>query len=172
MHINGVDDSERGPYFWKFNSALVNDKDYRDLLDENIKNWLEEYKEVDDKRVLWDLIKYKIRQSTIKYSKTKARIRKAKISELEEKLQSCSEKCDRDPSKESVKELECLQAEYDELYDYITQGAILRSRANWYEKGEKNNKYFLNLEKSNKKKSCVRKIATSEGTITTNPKKL
>ena len=137
LHINGVDDSERCPYFLKFNSALVNDQDYRDLLDENIKNWLEEYKEVDDKRVLSDLIKYKIRQSTTKYSKTKARIRKAKISELEEKLQSCSEKCDRDPSKESVEELECLQAEYDELYDYITQGAIVRSRANWYEKGKK-----------------------------------
>ena len=52
---------------------------------------------------------------------------------------------------------------------YITQGAIVRSRANWYEKGEKNNKYFLNLEKSNKKKSCVQKIVTSDGTITANP---
>ena len=40
--INGVDDSERGPSFWKFNSTLVNDSDYRFLLDENIKNWLEE----------------------------------------------------------------------------------------------------------------------------------
>ena len=44
--INGVDDSERGPSFWKFNSSLVNDSDYRFLLDENIKNWLEEFKEI------------------------------------------------------------------------------------------------------------------------------
>ena len=35
---------------------------------------------------------------------------------------------------------------------------------------KKNNKYFLNLEKSNKKKSCVRNIVTSDGTITANPK--
>ena len=55
---------------------------------------------------------------------------------------------------------------YDELYDYITQGAIIRSRATWYEKGEKNNKYFLNLAKSNKKKSCARKIFTSDETLT------
>ena len=54
--------------------------------------------------------------------------------------------------------------------DYITQGTIIRSRANWYEKGEKNNKYFLNLEKSNKKKSCVRNIVSGDGTITANPK--
>ena len=31
-------------------------------------------------------------------------------------------------------------------------------------------KYFLNLEKSNKKKSCVRNIVTGDGTITANPK--
>ena len=66
--------------------------------------------------------------------------------------------------------MECLQAEYDQLYDYITQGAIVRSRATWYEKGEKNNKYFLNLEKSNKNKSCLRKILKSDGTIAVDPK--
>ena len=48
-----------GPSFWKFNSTLVNDSNYRDLLDENIKNWLEEFKEVVDKRVLWDLLNIK-----------------------------------------------------------------------------------------------------------------
>ena len=52
----------------------------------------------------------------------------------------------------------------------ITQGAIIRPRATWYEKGEKNNKYFMNLEKSNKKKSCVRKIFTSDETLKINPK--
>ena len=163
-------DGERGPRFWKFNSTLVNDIDYRFLLDENIKKWLEEFKEVVDKRVLWDLLKYKIRQFTIKYSKEKAHSRKAKVKDLEEKLQNCTKNCEDDPSKENVQELECLQAEYDDLYDYITQGAIIRSRANWYEKGEKNNKYFFNLEKSNKKKSCVRNIVTGDGTTTTNPK--
>ena len=168
--INGVDDSERGPSFWKFNSTLVNDSDYRFLLDENIKNWLEEFKEVVDKRVLWDLLKYKIRQLMIKYSKEKAHSRKAKIKDLEEKLQNCTKNCENDPSKENIEELECLQAQHNDLYGYITQGAIIRSRANWYEKGEKNNKYFLNLEKSNKKKSCVRSIVTGDGTITVNPK--
>ena len=46
----------------------------------------------------------------------------------------------------------------------------IRSRTTWYEKGEKNNKYFLNLEKSNKKMSCIRKTFTSDETLTVNPK--
>ena len=54
-------------------------------------------------------------------------------------------------------------------FDYTIQGTIIRSRATWYEKGEKNTKYFLNMEKSNKKRSCVRKILTNDDTLTTNP---
>ena len=57
----------------------MNDSDYRFLLVENIKNWLREFEEVVDKRVLWDLLKYKIRQLTIKYSKEKAHSRRAKV---------------------------------------------------------------------------------------------
>ena len=57
LSINGIDDSKRGPSFWKFNCSLVNDNNYCDLLDTNIKSWLEEFKDVVDKRVLWDLLK-------------------------------------------------------------------------------------------------------------------
>ena len=32
-----------------------------------------------------------------------------------------------------------VSLEYDTMYDYITQGAIIRSRATWYEFGERNN---------------------------------
>ena len=34
------------------------------------------------------------------------------------------------------------------------------------------NKYFLNLEKSNKEKTCLRKILKSNGTIVVNPKSI
>ena len=154
--------------FGNLTLLLLMTKMYCNLLRSEYKNWLEEFKEVNDKRVLWDLIKYKIRQRTIIYSKAKARKKREKVKHLEESLRDCTTKCDNNPSKE----LECLQAEYDQLYDYITQGAIIRSRATWYELGKKNNKYFLNLEKSNKKKSSVRKIFTRDGKLTNNPKKI
>ena len=53
--------------------------------------------------------------------------------------------------------------EYEKEYDYIVRGSIIRSRATWYEHGERNTKYFLNLENSNKKKSCIRKLLISDG---------
>ena len=40
LSINGIDDSKRGPSFWKFNCSLVNDNNYCDVLDTNIKSML------------------------------------------------------------------------------------------------------------------------------------
>ena len=100
-------------------------------------NWLEEFKDVQDKHVLWDLIKYKLRQQTITYSKGKARERRAKLQKVEDKLKECTEKCDIDPNSRNLELLECLQTEYDQLYGYITQGAIICSRTTWYEMSEK-----------------------------------
>ena len=48
--------------------------------------------------------------------KTKARNRTAKVNELEEKLHNCTKTCDNDPSRRNVEDLECLQAEEDQLY--------------------------------------------------------
>ena len=107
LSINGLDDLQKGPNFSKFNSNLVNDSAYCELLTTEYANWLEEFKEVQDKRVLWDLIKYKIKQQTIRYSKTKARERRAKLPNLEEGLKECAEKCDSDPKTKILKELEC-----------------------------------------------------------------
>ena len=71
-----------------------------------------------------------------------AQSRKAKVKELEDKLQNCTKNYKNNLSKENVEELDCLQAEYNDLYDYITQAAIVCSHASWYEKGEKVTSYF------------------------------
>ena len=50
--------------------------------------------------------------------------------------------------------------------------AIIRSRARWYEFGEKSNKYFLSLETSRKSKSVVRKVFSKDGFLNTDPRKI
>ena len=71
LSINGLDDPEKGPNFWKFNSNLVNDSAYCELLTSEYANWLEEFKEVQDKRVSWDLIKYSKQSDTAKLKPVK-----------------------------------------------------------------------------------------------------
>lgn len=64
------------------------------------------------------------------------------MSELEGKLKHCRLLCDQDPSTENINRLEILKTEHDLWYEHMAQGALIRSRANWYEQGEKSNKYF------------------------------
>ena len=53
----------------------VQHKDYLTLINSRYEVWVEEFKDIHDPRLFWDLIKYKIRKDTISYSKCKARER-------------------------------------------------------------------------------------------------
>ena len=106
LHFNSIDKPKQGPSFWKFNVSLVNDDDFVTLINENVPLLLEEFKDVRDKRLLWDLIKYRIRQSTIKYSKEKARERRRKIPDIEVSLKISEERCSSSPAPER-KSLNC-----------------------------------------------------------------
>ena len=99
------------------------------------------------------------------------RERRATLTSLERKIKDCQIACDKNPSSKNLNDLEILQTDYDRVYEFIAQGAIVRSRATWYEYGEKSNKYFLNLENSRKKKSCI-KLNTENDKSTTNPKEI
>ena len=52
--------------------------------------------------------------------------------------------------------------ELDVIHNHITDGIILKSKAQSYEEDEKSTKYFLFLEKSNKAKTRIRKILRCE----------
>ena len=134
--FNGTEE----PSHRKFNSNLTKDEEYIKLITDSVPIWIEEFKDVNGKRVLWDLIKYRIRQVSMKYSKEKARLRKAKILEIEKSLTLYQEKCAAYPSTENFEQLEILKSKYDAHFDYLAKGAIIRSRASWYEKGVKNTK--------------------------------
>ena len=168
--FNGIEEQRHGLSHWKFNSNLTKDEEYLKLITDSVPVWIEEFKDVNDKRVLWDLIKYRIRQVSMRYSKEKARLRRVKILEIETSLTFYQEKCSADPSTENFEQLEILKSKYDAHFDYLSKGAIIRSRASWYEKGEKNTKYFLSLESHKKAKSCVRKVFTKNGTLSSDPK--
>ena len=146
LSFRSIKNQKTGPSYWKFNSSLVDDPDYVNLINMQYPQWIEEFKEVDDKRVLWDVIKYKIRQETMGYSKVKAKQRRQALDNAEKQIKQTEEKVDLNPTAENVALLEICKTNYEKAYEYITKGSILRSRVRWYEEGEKNTKYFLNLE--------------------------
>ena len=55
-------------------------------------------------------------------------------------LQTGEEQCSKCPSDENFEQLENFQIEYDNIYEDLAKGSIIRSKATWYEKGERRNK--------------------------------
>ena len=138
--LNSLEKQSHGPSYWKFNSSLLEDSSYIELISLKYSEWLDEFKEVTDKRVLWDLIKYRVRSCTMKYSKGKAKEGRTRLAEAEKNVKRYELICDNDPSQNNVNNLEVAKQEYELLHDYIVRGCIVRSRINWYENGEKNSK--------------------------------
>ena len=64
------------------------------------------------------------------------------------------------------------KSEWEDLESNKTQGIILRSKAKWAEDGEKNTKFFLNLEKRNYNRKYIKKLKTRNNTELTNPNEI
>ena len=137
LEINSLKDQQRGPSFWKFNNSLSEDPVYYQCLRDGFPKWLDEINYCDDLRVKWDWTKYKIREESISYSKSKAKERRKKMQDIERKLKFCEEKIAETPTQENLANLESAKVEYENEYNYIVRGSMIRSRTTWLEQGEK-----------------------------------
>ena len=106
----------------------------------------------------------KVRQTSIAYSKNKAKQFREKMKNLENEVSLLEQNlfCNYDQYQLKKKQLE-------ECYDKVTEGILIRSRVQCYEYGEKSTKYFLSQEQKNKRKSNIRKILLENGMEVTNP---
>ena len=107
----------------------------------------------------WDFTKYRVRQLAMKYSKEKAHERKNRRCFLEKSQQTLKLEITAESSEELLKEYHTCKNELESIYNYITEGIILRSKV---EHDEKSSWYFLNLEKRKKAKSHLRKIVIDD----------
>ena len=65
-----------------------------------------------------------------------------------------------------IPDLESLKCEYESLEEVKAQGVIIRAKANCVEEGEKNTKYFMQLEKRNHEVKHIRSLVTEKGVVT------
>uniref|UniRef100_W5NLN7 Reverse transcriptase domain-containing protein n=1 Tax=Lepisosteus oculatus TaxID=7918 RepID=W5NLN7_LEPOC len=114
----------------------------------------------------WEFMKYKIRLIDMKRSKEAARSNKIKEEEVIKAI--CDLTDDSNTNQTDACKLIGLQAELDELYMEKAKGAFFRSRRRWLEEGEKNSKYFYNLEKKNGDYTSLSKL-NIDGCETQNP---
>ena len=76
-----------------------------------------------------------------------------------------------DPEKQEMhRKLKKKQRELEQIIEHKTKGAILRSKCRWYNEGEKNTKYFLNLEKRHYKNDLISQLKINDDKFVTSDK--
>ena len=92
------------------------------------------------------------------YSKQKSRERKQKRMSLESKLKTLDNNMTVTSTDLKLKEYNSVKQELEQIYNYITEGIILRTWTDWYEEDEKSTKHF---EKRSKSETHIRKLIDS-----------
>ena len=140
LQLGGV---KRGPSYWKFNEHLLEDSDYVNALKYFI-NTLTGVYEGFEVQISWELIKIKIREMTIAYSKNKAHRNKKQLANMHKKLDQISKQISQDPTNKNLQTLlNETKLKIDIAHLCYSKGAQVRSREKWIEQGEKINKYFF-----------------------------
>ena len=169
----------RGPGYWKLNTSFLTDIDYVTQIRDVIKKTHEEYQDDDtvNKGLLWEMMKLKIREQSIKYATAKKVKMSRREGELEKEinfLQNFIESNEINPNEktEISGTLEARKRELEKIIEYRTKGSILRARCRWYNEGEKNTKYFLNLEKRHFKQSAITQLKVDDENFVTTDKEI
>ena len=68
--------------------------------------------------------------------------------------------------------LEARKRELEKIIEYRTKGSILTARCRWYNEGEKNTKYFLNLEKRHFKQGAITPLKVNDENLATTDKEI
>ena len=118
------------------------------------------------------MIKMEIKAFTIKYSKQKAKAAHNEEKRLWLRLEQLQGSFEKKYSGTEKAEMNKIKAKLEKISAIKTRGTIIRSRARWYELGEKNSKYFLNLEKANQRKKHVTSLINDSGMKITSPKEI
>lgn len=109
------------------------------------------------------------------YGKQKVKTTRRVEVEIRAKLKTLEETLDRNPdtlNEDINHEINETKSRLEEIENYKIEGLIMRSRCQWFEKGEKSNDYFLRLEKRNRIKKNMSRLQRPDGSITTDPKEI
>ena len=178
-----LSEQSRGRGLWKLNCSLLKDLSYLQMVKEVIHETItgyacplysDEYLKCREARqdiqmtvrddLFLETLLMKIRSRTISYSiqNTKERTEKEKkiLSELQI-LESLTA-----PTSDDMEKLGQKQTELQNIRSTANEGRIIRSRARWYEEGEKgSSSYFLKLERRNFESKLISSLTLGERVV-------
>ena len=160
-----------GKGFWKLNCSHLYDLDFVNRIKNTIQLSAEINKEANP-NLLWDTIKMSVRGESIKFGAQKKKEINCKIKTIEKDisvLQDLLSSTENPNHFDIAQQLEVKKEELNNIIKLKTQGAIIRSRVQYYDEGEKNSKYFFNLEKRNANIKSINRLELDSNITTEDP---
>ena len=158
----------KGPGLWKFNTSHLRNKIFVEHIDKVIQEEILNGKERKlDPQQLWEHIKLTIIHSAQVLSRKISSEIKLIENQLREGISKLQE--EHDLSEGDTDLLERSIADLESLMSKKAQGAIMRSKARWYNEGERSSKYFFALEKSRSGGKNISVLINDENKEITNP---
>jgi len=155
-------ESAKGSNYWKMNSSVLKNEDYRKEITNLVRKVEQEYVQ-SSPQVKWELLKVMVKETTMEYcKKRKSQTYKYRI-ELQQRLDYLIQV----NGVSRTNEMDEIERELDEMYTNDIRGAQIRSKVKWTEEGEKCTKYFLNLEKAHQTANTINQLRNEDGDIIT-----
>ena len=157
---------ERGSGYWKFNNLLLQDGEFVKIMNKELQTTIAASTQQDPK-TKWETVKKRIKTTSVKYSRSKVNETQLVISALAEEVNTYEE---RFPLPQEEDEMYInTKTELEEKQLQRIAGVMFRSKARWYEQGERNTKYFFALEKARYNYKTCYKLINDLGQEITNP---
>ena len=101
-----------------------------------------------DHIIKWEMLKQRLIKCVQQYSKKLAEKNNKQRTELETEITNLKAELSHIDDDQKLERLKNCNTELENITTLKTAGIIFRCKARWYGEGEKNSKYFFNLEKS------------------------
>ena len=160
---------ERGRGVWKLNNSVLKEQSYckqiNKIIDETIR--IGSNLNPGEK---WDMVKLEVIKQSQIYCRKRASDTKLILSQLEMYLEQFEDESNMSDSEKKI--YDRTKKDYEHLMNEKAHGAILRSKSQFYNEGERNTKYFFSLEKSRSGAKNVSTLIEDNENVVKNPKEI
>lgn len=161
---------QRGPGYWKFNQKLLNDQ----IFVESTKKFISEFFAINIESanpiIVWEAFKCAFRGHAIKMSSKRQKVNNLKENDIKKEINMLTLQMDKSEcTPELLNKIEEKQKEYENIINDKNDISYYKEKAKWMEKGERCNKFFLDLQKINVSKKNIQKLVKEDTSTITNP---
>ena len=136
---------ERGTGYWKMNTSILRETEYVEMMNRELDACIQASSSKTPTQK-WEIIKKRIKEATMRYSRMRGSESKLIIAQLSEIVDDYESRLPL--NREEYDLLDKSKMELEEKIFERIKGVMFRSKAKWYEEGERNSKYFFSLEKA------------------------